>query len=121
MPLAQNHREVTATDTTEDRGRLRIRKTSSVAGAESSGEAMAMSSTASTADSVPGVITTGFKAVTNLESFFRGTNMKKGKLLRESGRVYDVKEVRFDGQVDVTERRTPLTKLSVPAKKCSWR
>lgn len=70
----------------------------------------------SRADSVPVVITTGFKAVTNPESFFRGANMTKGKLLHESGRVYDVKEVRFDGQVDVTERRTPQTKLSAPAK-----
>lgn len=71
----------------------------------------------STADSVPVVITTGFKAFTNPESFFCGSNMTKGKLLHESGRVYDVKEVRFDGQVDVTERRTPQTKLSAPAKK----
>ncbi|KAM7289587.1 hypothetical protein ISCGN_029716 [Ixodes scapularis] len=68
------------------------------------------------AASVPVVITTGFKAVKNPESFFRGANLTKGKLFYDSGHVYDVKEVYYDKKVDVSARCTPQTKLNAPAK-----
>lgn len=76
--------------------RLRIQKVSSVASAESFGEAMA-----------------------NPESFFCGANMMKGKV-HESDCVCHVKEVCFDGQVDVVACRTPQTKLQHTRKK-TWR
>ncbi|XP_029851665.2 uncharacterized protein LOC115333183 [Ixodes scapularis] len=65
---------------------------------------------------VPVVITTGFKAVQDPESFFRGANLVKGQLLYESGHVYEVREVHYDTHVEITARCTPQTKLNAAGK-----
>ncbi|KAK8762908.1 hypothetical protein V5799_034485 [Amblyomma americanum] len=68
------------------------------------------------ANNVPILILAGFRELHDLDSFFRGKNLQKGRLLFEAGHVYEVRELLDSQGSEVTARCIPQTKINAPAR-----
>ncbi|XP_075535091.1 uncharacterized protein LOC142570610 [Dermacentor variabilis] len=67
-------------------------------------------------NSVPILILAGFRELQDLDRFFRGKNLEKGRLLFQAGHVYDVRELLDSHGSEVTGRCIPQTKINAPAR-----
>lgn len=65
---------------------------------------------------VPTLLATGFGELNDLSCFFRGGNLRKGRLLLEADHVYDVKELLHDGGSEITAKCIPQTRINAPAR-----